>query len=458
MRTEIASLPGCLRVASTPAITIVPNAAAAELAPALLAAAEVSVPLSGAAIEHWWNTSTIEARTGLVWRLARALPHLGGLAATRLANPAWRYEAGIPLALAKFVVAMRLRRRHRAENTLRAWRSDWRQWRTWCKREGLPSFNPSAAQLSHFLNWYAPKHKVATIRRLGATLTAMHVAAGFPDPLADAIAHEVWLEAIKPPKLKIRKKKPGKDGRIVEAPIRAVLDPVTKKPKDKRDWDVDQAEGLRRDVLDEILAKIDTDTLIGARDVALLLTLYDLLGRREEVVALEVADLKPDPKDESATILIRRSKTDQSGEGRQMYLRPATHRAIARWLQIASITDGMLFRSLRGHAVHTMATTSPGLKDSEVSRIIKRRVSAIRTVDGTPKYNVDLFSGHSCRVGAAQDMAEAGMSDVEIMNAGRWGSIAMIARYTAHIRAKKSAMAKLAKAQFDAAMSSGPTG
>jgi hypothetical protein len=49
--------------------------------------------------------------------------------------------------------------------------------------------------------------------------------------------------------------------------------------------------------------------------------------------------------------------------------------------------------------------------------------------------------------GAAQDPAETGATDLEIMHAGRWRSLAQVARYTAKVRAKFGSMAKLAAKQ-----------
>jgi integrase len=427
-----------MAIESSPAIAVRPSASPGDLAPALVQAAGMPLPLSGAAIDRWWAQASMSERTGLVWRIVRALPHVGGYAGTRLADPAWRYEAGVPLALATYVLSMRLRRRHRAANTLRAWRSDWKQWRAWCKAERLPSFNPSAAQLKRFFDWYAPAHKVSTIQRLGATLTAMHEAAGFPNPLSQPIQHEIWIDAITPPSHKAskqrrkRKDAPGQD----EIPL------------DRRDAPIDQARGLRHEILVEIRAAIDTTTLIGARDAALLSVLYDLMGRRSECTALRVVDITADPKDGSATATIRRSKTDQKGDGRVLYLRPDSFAALCHWLASAKISSGPLWRSLTGFSAKGKPATLPPLESREVSRIIKRRVGAIKNGDGKPKYDAELFSGHSCRVGAAQDMAEAGRSDLEIMLAGRWKSLSMVARYTEAIRAKHGGMAKLARTQM----------
>lgn len=434
---EIASepLPDTLTLASSPAIVVSDCAAADALAPALFEAARRTVPLSGASIDAWWAKASPAKRLSLVLRLARALPHVKGRAAVRLADPGWRYSAGLPLALATFAMTMRKRRRSRAANTLRAWRSDWRVWRTWCKASSLPSFNPSAAQLEAFCAWYAPEHKIATTRRLGATITAMHVAAGFPDPLSQPMHAEVWREALNPPA--------------------DAADPSDDddEPKDRRAIPVDQAEGLRNELLVQILAKIDTTTLIGARDAALIRTTYDLLGRRSEVVALTVKDLKDDLRARSGTAKIRRSKTDPTGKGTSLYLRPDTIHRLRHWLDLAKIKKGKIFRALRGFAGKRQAVDLPPLDAAELARILRRRVAAVlKNKDGTPKAAVKLFSGHSCRVGAAQDMAEEGYTDLQIMLAGRWKSIAMVVRYTEHIRAKHGAMAQMAAKQ-DAALS-----
>ena len=63
----------------------------------------------------------------------------------------------------------------------------------------------------------------------------------------------------------------------------------------------------------------------------------DLLARRSEAVALEVADLQF-AEDGSATALIRRSKTDQAGAGEMRWLAPRTVEQFRRWIAVAGIS------------------------------------------------------------------------------------------------------------------------
>ena len=64
----------------------------------------------------------------------------------------------------------------------------------------------------------------------------------------------------------------------------------------------------------------------------------------------------------------------------------------------------------------------------------------------TAKIEIDL-TGHSARVGTAQDMVAAGFSLAEIMQAGGWKTPDMIARYSEHLQARNGASAKLAALQ-----------
>ena len=53
------------------------------------------------------------------------------------------------------------------------------------------------------------------------------------------------------------------------------------------------------------------------------------------------------------------------------------------------------------------------------------------------------FSGHSLRVGAAQDLLAAGVDLPGLMQAGRWSSPVMPARYNEHLRAMRGVMARV---------------
>ncbi|MEF2554541.1 tyrosine-type recombinase/integrase [Aurantimonas sp. A2-1-M11] len=66
-----------------------------------------------------------------------------------------------------------------------------------------------------------------------------------------------------------------------------------------------------------------------------------------------------------------------------------------------------------------------GLSQTTVKRLIK---SGATLADVDP-VEISMFSGHSMRVGAAQDLLQAGRDTAAIMRAGGWKSIAVLTRY-----------------------------
>ena len=66
---------------------------------------------------------------------------------------------------------------------------------------------------------------------------------------------------------------------------------------------------------------------------------------------------------------------------------------------------------------------------------------------GLPEMVAAGLSGHSTRVGAAQDMVAAGIELPAILQAGRWKSTAMVNRYGERLLARRSGAAQLARIQ-----------
>ena len=156
----------------------------------------------------------------------------------------------------------------------------------------------------------------------------------------------------------------------------------------------------------------------------------DLLARRSEAAALRVEDLTF-AEDGSATALIARSKTDQEGAGAVRWLSPRTAVALRAWLGCARIASGPLFRAIRKNGV---AKPSP-LEAGEIARLLKNMAT---------KAGIDsaMISGHSARVGMSQDLVAAGADLAAVMQAGRWKTPTMPARYSEHLLAAKGAVAQ----------------
>jgi len=188
-----------------------------------------------------------------------------------------------------------------------------------------------------------------------------------------------------------------------------------------------QANAINKQLLDKMLQATE-DNLRGIRDRALLQVAYDSLCRRSEIVALRLEDIRmtiaEDGGNHCYSVLLRRSKTDQDALGRWLYVREATWKAVQAWITAAKITDGLLFRGVnRGYKV------TKGVGVGQIGRIYKRLV---RTA-GLDEKLTRHISGHSMRVGAAQDLLLSGASLPMIMARGRWSKPDTVMRYVEHV-------------------------
>jgi integrase len=167
----------------------------------------------------------------------------------------------------------------------------------------------------------------------------------------------------------------------------------------------------------------------------MLCVAYETLARRGELVALEVRDVEFWPNG-TGQALIRRGKTDAAGQGRAAYLSRETVKWLRVWIEHAEIEDGAIFRRLIGRD-QVGGVLNPG----SIAPIFKRVAQWI----GMPARIVDRVSGHSTRVGAAQDLAELDIDLAAITQAGGWKSPRMPLQYAEKINAARSGMARAAE-------------
>ena len=285
-----------------------------------------------------------------------------------------------------------------AANTERALRADTAVFAGWCSTAGLECLPARPGTVAAFVDVMGEMKAPATVRRYLSSVAAMHRAAGLPNPCAD----EAVRLALK---------------RLHRVKGRAQA----------------QAAPLTRDRVDRMLAAAGTDPR-GLRNRALLAVAYDSLCRRSELVALQCRDVE-DGSHGDGTLTLRRSKTDAEGRGAVRYLAADTMRTVRAWLEAARHMDGALFR-----AVGKGGTVGGQLDPGDVARVFKEMAAAA----GDGREAVAEVSGHSSRVGAAQDQVRYGVGLPAVMQAGGWTTPTMVARYTAKLDARRSGSAKLA--------------
>jgi integrase len=127
--------------------------------------------------------------------------------------------------------------------------------------------------------------------------------------------------------------------------------------------------------------------------------------------------------EEGLKILIRRSKTDQQGEGRYVGVpygsdpKTCPVRAYRKWIATAGITEGPVFRAFRNRTM-----MADGITDQVVARIIKQSAERV----GIP---ANVLAGHSLRSGHATTAARNGASEASIMKQTGHRSVQMVRRY-----------------------------
>ncbi len=155
----------------------------------------------------------------------------------------------------------------------------------------------------------------------------------------------------------------------------------------------------------------------GLVDIAICSVMRDALLRREEAAVLTWGDIVEEA-DGTGRLAVHRAKNDQEAHGALLYLGRQAMRDLAAIKSPNAKPTDTVFR----------------LSGSQISRRITAAARAAK-LDGD-------FSGHSPRVGMAQDLAASGISLAELMQAGRWSSSSMPVRY---IRAQSAARGGVAK-------------
>ena len=277
-----------------------------------------------------------------------------------------------------------------SDNTRAMYNSAWRGFEAWTQARGALSLPASPSIVAAYLACLAEELRlsVATVRLHKAALAAIHKASGHEDPTDNEGVRRIMKGIAQ------AHGKGQKQARPLTAETLAAVKATAKSRRSLED-------GKRQESTERASWR-------GRVDVALLATLRDGLLRRSEAAALTWGDVEFRDNG-SALLQLRRSKTDQEAEGVTLYIRPATE-----LLDLSTKIFGMTARHI-GNRVRAAAKAA-GLGEG--------------------------FTGHSGRVGMAQDLVKSGVELPALMTAGRWKSSKMPARYTERQAADRGAVAR----------------
>ena len=279
----------------------------------------------------------------------------------------------------------------KANNTVRAYKSDFNDFGLFCAQNGFKSLPTTPDTISLYLSYLSSKDiKVSTLKRRLVSIKVLHKLKGHYLDSKNPIIIET-LMGIKRRKGSIQKgKKP-----ILINNLKEIINALDKQNKEE---------------------------IKKFRDRSIILIGFAGGFRRNEIVALNCEDL--DFVQEGLKIDIRRSKTDQFGEGFTKALpyfdssQYCPVLSVKKWIEASKITSGPVFRRFsKGSKL-----SKNRLTDQTVALLIKEYLK----LAGIDNKN---YSGHSLRSGFATSAAESGVEERNIMAMTGHKSTEMVRRY-----------------------------
>jgi len=279
----------------------------------------------------------------------------------------------------------------KAKNTIRAYKSDFNDFGLFCAQNGFKCLPSEPKIVSLYLTHLSSKDiKMSTIKRRLVSIGVIHK---FKGHYLDT-KHPIIIENI----MGIKRRK----GSVQKG----------KKPL--------LINNLR--ILINVIDEYNNDDIKRLRDRSIILMGFSGGFRRNEIVSLDYEDL--DFVSEGLKINLKRSKTDQFGEGSAKGLPyfDNTHYcpvlSLKKWIKISNINSGPLFRRFsKGSKL-----TENRLTDQTVALLIKKYLK----LAGIDSKN---YSGHSLRSGFATSAAESGVEERSIMAMTGHKSTEMVRRY-----------------------------
>ncbi|MDB9705896.1 tyrosine-type recombinase/integrase [Pelagibacteraceae bacterium] len=279
----------------------------------------------------------------------------------------------------------------KAKNTVRAYKSDFKDFSLFCVQNDFKNLPSDPKIVSLYLTHLSTKDiKISTIKRRLVSIGVIHKMKGhYLD-----IKHPLIIENL----MGIKRRK----GTVQKG----------KKPLLIRDL---------KTIID-IINQQKIEDIKKLRDKTIILIGFSGGFRRNEIVSLDVDDLEF--VYEGVKITVKKSKTDQFGEGfikalpyfeNELYC-PVI--SLKRWLNISKITKGSIFRRFtKGSNL-----SNNRLTDQTVALLIKEYLK----LAGMDSSN---YSGHSLRSGFATSAAESGVEERSIMAMTGHKSTEMVRRY-----------------------------
>lgn len=273
----------------------------------------------------------------------------------------------------------------KADNTKKAYTSDWQLFAQWCEANELQALPAIPETMVYYLTFLGQSCKASTIKRKMTAISQRHETAGLESPTKSPLVHGVWQGLQRT----IGIKEVGKEALWLQ--------------------DLRQVVGIL------------PETLLGYRDRALLVNGWAGALRRSELIGLDVEHIRFTR--DGLVVTIEHSKTDQKGAGQVIALPYGSNRSTCPvrsmevWLSESGITSGPIFRRMDRHG---------NLYDRLTGQSVRLIVQKYCNRAGLP---AESYGAHSLRSGFCSTAAKAGKSEHQIMRQTRHKQSSSLQRY-----------------------------
>ena len=278
-----------------------------------------------------------------------------------------------------------------AKNTLISFKNDWNNFLAFCLDNNIPPLPASADTVHRYIEHMSRTRKLASLKRYIVTIGLVHRCHALADPCAKT---EIRLE-------------------------------MKKQQLEKHD-DYRNAAAFRDEHLQQLLERFELTTKVkDIRDMAIWAVTFEAMLKRSELAALTLECVEVN---HSGLINLHINENI-------IALSSVASKALQRWLVVSMISEGYVFRRIDRHG----NIGNQPLDHSSIYRVFRRASDELNLPSTT------MFSGQSPRVGAAKDLADSGLSIIEIQDQGRWKSPAMPAQYVGNTDRHDKEIAKYVK-------------
>ena len=269
-------------------------------------------------------------------------------------------------------------RNSKSTNTLRAYQSDYNDFSLFCSKNGFQAMPTEPKILSLYITHLASYSKFSTLKRRLASISIIHKTKGHYIDTKHPIIVENLMGIKRTNGSNQKSKKP-----LLINDLKLLIQAI----------DNSREKNIRK-----------------IRDKALVLIGFSGGFRRSELVDIEYEDIEF--VEEGVKIFVKRSKTDQSGEGMTKAIPYFDNinfcpvKALSKWIVQAELKDGKIFN----------------ISDKNVALIIKKYANYAGL-------DAHRYAGHSLRSGFATSTAESGAEERNIMAMTGHKSTEMVRRY-----------------------------